>query len=222
MKQFLLLPLYFALHLTAQDEAPQLVKFTVVSDLEAVLELDGKPVGAIAANQRTEWETAPGEHQLVAHPVSGGAPWRKLVLVSAALPTHVQIPLKSHLLRGEIQKLGYWQDPRTSLYWAAADNGSGVTVSQAKHYCANLQIAGLQGWQLPAIQELQSLFGGSADERGFRVVAPLKLSGWAWSSTQGNEEAENWALDFGDGARASVAAGDAGLNRALCLRRPEI
>jgi len=28
-------------------------------------------------------------------------------------------------------------------------------------------------------------------------------------------------LDFEDGGRASVAAGDSALNRALCVRRPE-
>ena len=30
------------------------------------------------------------------------------------------------------------------------------------------------------------------------------------------------ALDFGDGGRASVAAGDSGLNRALCVRRAQL
>jgi len=206
--------------LSAQsEEAPPVpVKFSVLSDLEAALELDGKPIGTVAAGQRTEWDALPGEHQLVAHPASGGAPWRKLVLVSAALPTHVQIPLKSHLLRGEIHKLGFWKDDRTGLLWASTDNGASVTVSQALFYCRNLDLASHKDWRLPAIQELQTLFGGASDDRGFRVIVPLKLSGWAWSATVGNEPAENWALDFGDGARASVAAGDAGLNRALCVR----
>lgn len=140
-----------------------------------------------------------------------------MILLSAALPTHVQIPLQSHLLRGTIQQLGHWTDPRTQLTWAAADNGAGVTVSQARHHCDTLKIGHLHTWRLPTIDELQTLFGGPPDERGFRVIAPLKLSGWAWSSSVGNEPAEHWALDFGDGARASVVAGDAGLNRALCV-----
>jgi hypothetical protein len=35
----------------------------------------------------------------------------------------------------------------------------------------------------------------------------------------GKEPGEQWSLDFGDGARASVVTGDSGLNRALCVRR---
>jgi hypothetical protein len=122
--------------------------------------------------------------------------------------------------RSLVKERGYWEDKRTGLLWAAADNGSGVTVSQARHYCKTFRGGGIAGWRLPEIDELQPLFGGVADERGFRLVAPLKISGWAWSNTQGNEPAENWTLDFGDGARASVAAGDAGLNRALCVHDP--
>ncbi len=124
------------------------------------------------------------------------------------------------LLQGPPVRLAdpYWVQKERGLMWAATDNGSGVTVSQAKSYCSKLKAGGLDGWRLPEIDELQGLFGGTADERGFRVRGPLKLSGWAWSATTGNEEAENWALDFGDGARASIVAGDAGLNRALCVR----
>lgn len=117
-----------------------------------------------------------------------------------------------------IQKAGFWQDPRTKLMWAAADNGSGVTVSQAHSYCRKLTLGGFRDWRLPEIDEVQTLFGGERDDRGYRIVGPLKLTGWAWSATTGNEPAENWTLDLGDGARASVAAGDAGLNRALCVR----
>lgn len=220
MQRLFLVCFASALIAAAQTEetAPALVKFTVSCDLEGTLELDGKPLGTIAPGERSEWEAVPGEHQLQVYPAAGGTPWRKLILVSAALATHVVVPLKSHVLRAGIQKDGYWRDERTGLIWAAADNGSGLTVSQARYYCRQLRGGGWQDWRLPAIGELQTLFGGLADERGFRVIVPLRLSGWAWSATEGNEPAENWALDFGDGARASVAAGDAGLNRALCVR----
>ncbi|MBV8706090.1 MAG: hypothetical protein JO028_02790 [Acidobacteriaceae bacterium] len=54
---------------------------------------------------------------------------------------------------------------------------------------------------------------------GYYVKGPIKLTGWQCSSTAGQQEGEAWALDFGDGGRASVAAGDFGLNRALCARK---
>jgi len=114
---------------------------------------------------------------------------------------------------------GYWTDPHTHLIWATADNGSGVTQSQAAYYCRTLTPGGHQTWSLPSIDELQLIFGGLANERGFHVIGPIRLTGWEWSSTDGAHPGESWALDFGDGGRASVVNGDSGLNRALCVSR---
>jgi hypothetical protein len=118
-----------------------------------------------------------------------------------------------------VQKLGYWTDPETKLMWAAADNGSGVTQAQAEYYCRSLTLGGLKNWTLPDIEQLQHLFGGPADDNGHHVSGPIRLTGWAWSSTAGKAPGEAWALDFGDGGRASVVTGDSGLNRALCVRQ---
>jgi hypothetical protein len=103
--------------------------------------------------------------------------------------------------------------------WAAADNGSGVSLSQAKRYCSDATLGGFKDWKLPSIDELQQIFDGSANQNGRHVKGWIKLTGWEWSSTPGEQEGEGLALDFGDGARASVAAGDSGLNHALCVRR---
>jgi hypothetical protein len=219
MRHLLLLSLHFALF--AQEPGPR-AAITITSDLPARLEIDGQPLANLNSNKAFQLETTPGEHQIIAHPLPTGPVWRKLIQVSSALPNTLNIPLQAHLLRHEIQSRGFWLDPTRKLAWAAADNGSGVTVSQAQTYCRQLAIAGHSDWRLPEIDELQPLFGSTPNEKGFRVIAPLTLSGWAWSATTGNEPAENWALDFGDGARASVAAGDAGLNRALCVRSLEV
>ncbi|HEY1948680.1 MAG TPA: DUF1566 domain-containing protein [Bryobacteraceae bacterium] len=111
-----------------------------------------------------------------------------------------------------------WLDPDTRQMWTVADSGSGVSLSQAKRYCQESTIGGFNNWTLPTIDDLQRLFGGAGDERGYHVRGPLKLTGWQWSATPGNQDGEGWTLDFGDGGRASVAAGDSGLNRALCVR----
>jgi len=113
-----------------------------------------------------------------------------------------------------------WVDPETHLMWAGADNGSGLSLSQAKRFCAESSAAGFHGWVLPSIDDLQSLYDPSVDHDGRHVKGPLKLTGWEWSSTPGQQAGEGWVLDVGDGARASVVAGDSGLNRALCRRRP--
>jgi len=115
-------------------------------------------------------------------------------------------------------KSEYWIDPDSQLMWTAADNGSGLSWIQAQRYCKSLTTAGFKDWKLPSIDDLQGLVGGAAGQSAYRIKAPIKLSGWEWSSTPGKQDGEGWALDFGDGARASVAAGDSGLNRALCVR----
>ncbi len=56
---------------------------------------------------------------------------------------------------------------------------------------------------------------------GYHIRGSIRLTGWQWSSTPGLQAGEGWALDLGDGGLASVEAGDSGLNRALCSRRPE-
>jgi hypothetical protein len=102
--------------------------------------------------------------------------------------------------------------------WASADNGSGVSWSRAVWYCGSSALGGQHDWRLPSIDELRMLFGGPPDEHGYRIAAPIRLTGWQWSRSAGEQPGEQWALDFGDGARASVVAGDSGLNRALCVR----
>ncbi len=114
----------------------------------------------------------------------------------------------------------YWVDPNTRLMWAASDNGSGLSRRQALRYCRASALGGFKDWTLPTIEELQGLFGGDENHGGFHLRAPIKLTGWQWSATAGQQEGEGWAFDFGDGGRASVATGDSGLNRALCVRRP--
>jgi hypothetical protein len=118
------------------------------------------------------------------------------------------------------EKPAYWIDPDTHLVWTAADNGSGLSWRQAVRYCRQLTLGGFKDWSLPSIDDLQGLFGGQENQVGFHTRGPIKLTGWQWSATPGKQDGEGWAFDFGDGGRASVADGDSGLNRALCVRHP--
>jgi hypothetical protein len=115
-------------------------------------------------------------------------------------------------------KTEVWQDPASGKVWATADNGSGVSWSQAGYYCSALSLGAFRDWRLPSIDELQQLVGSTANASGYRITGPIKLTGWQWSSSPGAERGEAWAIDFGDGGRASVVMGDSGLNRALCVR----
>jgi hypothetical protein len=117
------------------------------------------------------------------------------------------------------QDVSTWTDATTGLKWTITDSGAPVTFVQANRYCSQLKLTGESGWRLPTIDELQKLFGGAANATGHRILAPIKLTGWQWSATLGRDKGEAWALDFGDGARASVVMGDSGLSRALCVRK---
>jgi hypothetical protein len=118
----------------------------------------------------------------------------------------------------EAKNRGYWTDPNTQLMWTAADDGSGLSLSQAGRYCRDSTLGGFKDWTLPSIDELQGLFGGAENQGGYHIKGPIHLTGWQWSASRGKQEGEGWALDFSDGGRASVPAGDSGLNRALCVR----
>lgn len=113
---------------------------------------------------------------------------------------------------------GVYLDPHTQLLWTASDNGSGVSGIQAARYCEDNRLGGYSDWRLPSIDQLQTLVTVNANEAGYHIPGVFRLSGWQWSSTAGDRKGELWALDFGDGARASVLTGDSGLNRALCVR----
>jgi len=135
----------------------------------------------------------------------------KTLFVLVALPVFVALPLPA--------QSNLWRDSSSGKVWAAADNGSAVSWTQAGRYCRSLTLGGFRDWMLPSIDDLQKLVAPSANASGYRISAPIKLTGWAWSSSPGAETGEAWALDFGDGSRASVVMGDSGLNRALCVRQ---
>ena len=42
--------------------------------------------------------------------------------------------------------------------WTIQDNGNAITWPDAEQYCKNLTLAGLSGWELPTIGELEKLY----------------------------------------------------------------
>jgi hypothetical protein len=120
-----------------------------------------------------------------------------------------------------------WIDPATGLIWATEDNGSDVAWEQAMDYCGNLQLSGHSDWRLPAIDELRGIYDPSIStpsqccdgtQLPWQVKGNMQLSGWHWSSSQGNGSGEAWTFYFHDGGLDSAPRGFSRHVRALCVR----
>ncbi len=79
-------------------------------------------------------------------------------------------------------------------------------------------LAGLSGWELPTIDELEKLYDPQNSSRN-NIRKPFWLTGsWVWSSTlEGSGSA--WSFYFNSGGRALYPVAYSSLYRALCVRR---
>jgi hypothetical protein len=205
----------------SQTLPAQTANLLVRSDRDCRLTIDGESKGTLRAGDSVRVSLPLGEHRVEAILLPEGPHWEGAVTLTEPDGQRFSISLQAVVTRAEAQRLGYWTDANTGLTWAAADNAVGVSWTQAAGYCRALSLGEYKDWALPSIDELQRLFGGEANQSGRHLRGPIQVTGWAWSSSPGREPGEQWALDFGDGGRASVVMGDSGLNRALCVRRGE-
>ena len=123
--------LTLALSAALSAQTPALV---VSTDAECRWSVDGEPQGVLKEGAEAKLNLAPGEHRLEAVALTGGPAWKETLRVENSDQT-VAIPLKATIARAEAEHPGYWPDPAAKIVWAAADNGSGVTWSQAVYNC---------------------------------------------------------------------------------------
>ena len=134
---------------------------------------------------------------------------------------------RSEILQEQLRAEAIVVDEETGLLWTRNDNARGagaefrldLTWDQAISYCAQLSLFEIEGWRLPTIDELETIYDAAAT--GSRL--PLLLStNWVWSTSQGDEGSGSALLfDFFVGNWNSAPVGDSNLNRALCVRVPD-
>ena len=97
-------------------------------------------------------------------------------------------------------------DTRTSLMWAAKDNGSDINWANAKSYCENYRGGGYADWRMPMQDELAGLYDAGKTYKsncGYDVhlTELIRLScAWEWASeTRSANEAARF--HFGSGSR---------------------
>jgi hypothetical protein len=180
--------------------------------------LDGQHMEPLKADSSKSVPVSPGEHRIRAATADGVTRIRIVAEVDQGQKI-VEIKLKSEHDRelkrqqeeaarkqaeAEAALHPTWTDPDTGLMWAKRDNGSDVNWNQASDYCGKLQLAGFSDWRLPTIEELQGIYDPSftlkaaLDDWGVTNCAHVKgnlmLSGWHWSSSQGNDPGKSWQV----------------------------
>jgi len=121
-----------------------------------------------------------------------------------------------------------WTDPQTGLAWTTRDNSRNVTRQQAIDYCRKLDYAGHQDWQLPTIDELQTLYDSGISLPGkwggyrpvyWHVKGNILLTGGESASNLESETKQEQSYDFSFGRRNYDAVDFLADHRALCMRR---
>jgi len=210
--------------------------------------LDGLIMDPLNVGDRKDFTVSPGEHLIRAATIDGVTKIRIQAKVDQGQKM-VEIQLKSEhdqeLKRQQEETIRKqadaeaalhptWTDPDTGLMWAKKDNGSDVSWNQASDDCTKLQLAGYNDWRLPTIEELQAIDDPTVTAQatfdfGFSYVhvkGNLKLTGWLWSSSQGDAPGKPsngpWNFNFED--EKATDGFPVGFNysmRALCVRRSE-
>lgn len=119
-------------------------------------------------------------------------------------------------------------DQVTGLTWQrfvpmAFDGGTGLVeeYSVAETYCSSLVLAGHEDWRLPIITELISLVSPikswpAIHSKSFPDT-PSDLSGFYWTSTQGQSSVLYWWVEFAYGHWRRASAINSGA-KVRCVR----
>ena len=104
-------------------------------------------------------------------------------------------------------------DTKTNLMWAAKDNGSEITWSDARDYCEKYSAGGYSDWRMPKVEELESLYDASIN-RKFHLTKLIKLT---WGAIWALEPATRGHRHY-NFLKGNAGWGDVSIYRALPVR----
>jgi hypothetical protein len=247
--------LFLGLCLSALAAAQASPKLLVTTDMDCNWKLDGQPMEPLNSGDSKVIPVSPGEHLIQAATTDGLATIRTRFNTTILTPFDVDrgkfwvdIELKSQHERqlktqqaeaagkpagADVALNPAWTDLATGLMWTKNDNGADVDWNQADAYCSNLELAGYSGWRLPTIAELEGIYDPSVSMKtafdygdvNVHVKGDLKLTGWYWSSAQGDAPGKPWQVAWdvifhhGTGEPRTFPLGFSYSMRALCVRR---
>jgi DNA-binding winged helix-turn-helix (wHTH) protein len=156
-------------------------------------------------------------------------PWRKVAAAVALLA--ILALATGWLLTRPIRARAMlaWTDSQTGMMWVKSDNGYDVTRDQAIEYCRSLRVAGYSDWELPSIDEVQTLYDPAVSIPGkwgprrpvyWHVKGNIHLTGGETASNLEPQTGQEQSYDFSFGRRNYDAVSFRADHRALCVRHP--
>ena len=217
------LAMMIALPVWAQSGATLLA----ITDLDCNWKLDGKPQGALKADDAKLVPVSLGKHLVQATSTDGQDEWKTVVNVSEAGQEMVEIKLKAaHQKRAaetDLQQNPTWTDPASGLMWARQDNGTDVNWNQANSYCQNLRLASYSNWRLPTIDELAGIYDQTQNVNGRHIKGGIRLlvsAPWSNSVVKSGFDRHDAALVLSfSGAGEKLTVLPYAIEGVLCVRR---
>jgi formylglycine-generating enzyme required for sulfatase activity len=125
-----------------------------------------------------------------------------LVVVAVALATsaNASAPTGRYVVANGGTANGTVYDTKTKLTWQQAIPSTTYAWTDAKSYCAGINLAGT-GWRLPTCKELQTIVDDSQTNPAVDLNAfPSTPADWFWSSSPlAGSPSNAWGVDFGIG-----------------------
>lgn len=174
---------------------------------------------ALASLVATQAISAPQESELSVPDAKTNEVAERIFLapfVNASFLHAVQDRLEEIRLLQELTT-GIYLDQKSSLLWAARDNGKDIDWRRASEYCDELELAGFDDWRLPSLAELEGLMEPLSNSM-YSVPQEISLSACcAWSSTSKDEQAA-WNFNYRYSKKFTGSKTHTFDLRALCIR----
>lgn len=181
-----------------QEPAPTLATLVVTTDATCELLVGGKAIGTLEANQPLEVpvEALTLQVSAVATDLAFARWTEDLVLIEDEV-RQITIPMLETIeeYRKKERREMIFRDLDRGLMWSRRDNARDIAWSAAGPYCAELELGGFDNWQLPSLEELETL-EAMWSIRALKIAEQFLLSACCmWSSTEGSPSTA-WNLDF--------------------------
>ncbi len=90
-------------------------------------------------------------------------------------------------------------DKKTDLMWASQDNGTDISWSEGKEYCANFRLEGYTDWRMPTQEELATLYHlEAAESSDYFIMLKIKITACClWATEMKQDKVASFDFEYG-------------------------